>query len=249
MQPNQREVIARAIEKYRQNQPNAQPSELQAALFDMDGVLFDSMPAHARSWKEAVSEAGLDTKEKDYYSYEGQTAPYTIRLLYGLHLQREPNEEEIERIYQRKTALFGLYDHGEPIAEAHRVLDSVKDLKRVLVTGSSQPELMMRINHTYPNIFGSHNMITGKDVKLGKPHPEPYLKALDKAGVCSQAALVVENAPMGIKAAKAAGIFTIAVNTGPLDDEELRQAGADLLFDNMGRLAEAIPLIRQLWSC
>ncbi len=249
MLSNQREVIVRAIERYRQNQPNPQPTQLQAALFDMDGVLFDSMPAHARSWKEAVSEAGLDTEEKDYYSYEGQTAPYTIRLLYNRHLQREPNEDEIERIYQRKTALFGLYDHGKPIIGANCVLESVKDLKRVLVTGSSQPELTMRINHTYPNIFGSDNMITGKDVKLGKPHPEPYLKALVKAGVTPQEALVVENAPMGIKAAKAAGIFTIAVNTGPLDDEELWQAGTDLLFDNMEQLAEAIPLIRRLWDC
>lgn len=62
--------------------------------------------------------------------------------------------------------------------------------------------------------------MTAFDVKLGKPHPEPYLMGLEKAGVKSHEAFVVENAPMGVRAGVAAGIFTIAVNTGPLDDRD-----------------------------
>ena len=76
------------------------------------------------------------------------------------------------------------------------------------------------------------------DVRYGKPHPEPYLMGLKKAGVEAHEAFVVENAPMGVEAGVAAGIFTIAVNTGPLDDQVLLDAGADLLYPNMTALAE-----------
>ena len=61
---------------------------------------------------------------------------------------------------------------------------------------------------------------------------------LKKAGVQANEAFVVENAPMGVQAGVAAGIFTIAVNTGPLDDRVLLEAGADLLYPSMTALAE-----------
>ena len=81
-------------------------------------------------------------------------------------------------------------------------------------------------------------MVTAFGVKFGKPHPEPYLMGLEKAGVQAHEALVIENAPMGVQAGVAAGIFTIAVNTGPLDDRVLLEAGADLLYPSMTALAE-----------
>ena len=76
-------------------------------------------------------------------------------------------------------------------------------------------------------------MVTGFDVKHGKPHPEPYLMGLQKAGIQASEAVVVENAPLGVEAAHAAGIFTIAVNTGPLPDDILRQSGADVVLPDM----------------
>ena len=76
-------------------------------------------------------------------------------------------------------------------------------------------------------------MVTAFDVRHGKPNPEPYLKGLQKADVCAGEAMVVENAPLGVKAAVAAGIFTAAVNTGPIPDEQLRKAGANLIFPDM----------------
>ena len=86
--------------------------------------------------------------------------------------------------------------------------------------------------------FSPEKMVTAFDVKYGKPNPEPYLMGLEKAGVNANEAIVVENAPMGVQAGVAAGIFTIAVNTGPLSDEVLLQAGADLLFSSVSELAE-----------
>lgn len=66
-------------------------------------------------------------------------------------------------------------------------------------------------------MFRRELMVTAFDVKYGKPHPEPYLMALQKGGLAPNEAIVVENAPMGVQAGAAAGIFTVAVNTGPID--------------------------------
>ena len=125
---------------------------------------------------------------------------------------------------------------------AAEVLAKVKaaGLQRIVVTGSGQRSLIDKLEHTYPGIFEREKMVTAFDVKYGKPHPEPYLIGLQKAGVEANEAIVVENAPLGVQAGVAAGIFTIGVNTGPLADRVLREAGANLLFPSMGVLAQNI---------
>ena len=81
-------------------------------------------------------------------------------------------------------------------------------------------------------------MVTAFDVKYGKPNPEPYLMALSKAHIHANEAIVVENAPLGIQAGVTAGIYTIAVNTGPLPDTALNEAGANYIFPSMHALSE-----------
>ena len=81
-------------------------------------------------------------------------------------------------------------------------------------------------------------MVTGFDVKLGKPYPEPYLKGLQKAGIKPEEGIVIENAPLGVQAGHAAGIYTIAANTGPLADEVLKKAGADVVLPGMMDVAK-----------
>jgi len=81
-------------------------------------------------------------------------------------------------------------------------------------------------------------MVTGFDVKLGKPYPEPYLKGLQKAGIKPEEGIVIENAPLGVQSGHAAGIFTIAANTGPLADEVLKNAGADIVLPGMMDVAK-----------
>ena len=82
-------------------------------------------------------------------------------------------------------------------------------------------------------------MLTAFDIKFGKPNPDPYLMALEKGEVKPNEAIVIENAPLGVQAVVAAGIFTIAVNTGPLPDQVLWDAGANLLFPSMPAFNEA----------
>ena len=81
-------------------------------------------------------------------------------------------------------------------------------------------------------------IVTALDVKHGKPNPEPYLKGLQKAGVKPWEAIIVENAPLGIRAGVAAKVFTIAVNTGPLPDSALLNEGANILFHSIREFAE-----------
>ena len=103
----------------------------------------------------------------------------------------------------------------------------------MVVTGSGQHSLLDRLSHNFPGMFRRELMVTAFDVKYGKPHPEPYLMALQKGGLAPNEAIVVENAPMGVQAGAAAGIFTVAVNTGPIDGQILLDAGANVLFPSM----------------
>jgi beta-phosphoglucomutase-like phosphatase (HAD superfamily) len=84
-----------------------------------------------------------------------------------------------------------------------------------------------------------NHITTAYDVKQGKPAPDPYLKGLAKAGCTNPwEAIVVENAPLGVHAGVAARIFTIAVNTGPLPNEQLLCEGANLLFKSIAELKD-----------
>lgn len=211
----------------------------KAVLFDMDGVLYDSMRFHARAWYEVATRHHLIASIEDFYLFEGRTGEGTINELFQRTFHRNATEEETRTIYEEKSDLFRAYNDGTLMPGAADVLEKVKasGLQRLVVTGSGQHSLIDKLNHTYPGHFSREKMVTAFDVKIGKPHPEPYLMGLQKAGVKAHEAFVVENAPMGVEAAVAAGIFTIAVNTGPLPDQTLLDAGADLLYPDMNALA------------
>lgn len=223
----------------------------RAFLFDMDGVLFDSMPNHAVAWTAAVKKHGLSMTREEVYMNEGRTGAGTINALAQRQWGRDATEEEIQAIYQAKCEVFNTCPKAIPMPGADIVLDKVraKGLLRVIVTGSGQLSLLDRLNAAYPDHFTRELMVTAFDVTQGKPYPEPYLKGLIKAGAAlnpdhsplsPEQAVVVENAPLGIQAAKAAGIFCIAVNTGPLPDQVLIDAGADIVFPSMQALADAL---------
>lgn len=232
-------MIKEAITRYLQKQQQAKLSP-QAVLFDMDGVLYDSMRFHARAWYETATHHQLISTPELFYLYEGRTGESTINELYQKTFQRDATDDEKKSIYEEKAALFNQYNDGKAMQGAANVLKAVKaaGLQTLVVTGSGQHSLINKLEHTYPGYFKREKMVTAFDVKLGKPHPEPYLMGLEKAGVNANEAFVIENAPMGVQAGVAAGIFTIAVNTGPLDNQILLDAGADLLYPNMDALAE-----------
>ena len=214
--------------------------KLKAVLFDMDGVLFDSMPYHSEAWHTVMKSHGLTLSREEAYMHEGRTGASTINIVFQRELGREASQEEIESIYQEKSVLFNSYPEAKRMPGAWELLQKVKKdgLIPMVVTGSGQLSLLERLEHNYPGMFRKELMVTAFDVKYGKPNPEPYLMALKKGGLKADEAIVVENAPLGVEAGHNAGIFTIAVNTGPLDGQVLLDAGADLLLPSMQALSD-----------
>jgi len=212
---------------------------LRAALFDMDGVLYDSMPNHAVAWVKVMAAHGFNMTVEEAYMHEGRTGDDTIDII-SRQEGKIIEHPERQRIYAEKTLAFNACPPVLPMKGALELLTKVMDcgLFAMLVTGSGQPSLLDRLNSDFPNVFVRERMITSFDVEKGKPNPEPYLKALSAGGLRCDEAVVVENAPLGVEAAKAAGLFTIAVNTGPLPDSVLLDAGADLLLPSMESLCE-----------
>ena len=221
---------------------NSQFSVLKAALFDMDGILYDSMPIHVQAYGEILSKWGLKAEREDFYMMEGRTGHSTIDIIINRNFGRSATMEEKETIYSQKAQRFvELNTVPKLIPDVLDVLEKVKQLglMRIVVTGSGQPTLFNSLDAHFPGFFERDLMVTAFDVQYGKPHPEPYLMGLKKANLKPEEAIAIENAPLGIESAVAAGIYTIAVNTGPLPDEVLLKAGAHALFPSMKALAEA----------
>ncbi len=206
-------------------------TNIRAFLFDMDGVLFDSMPAHATSWQKAFESVGIKYEPYDVYLNEGRTGMSTISEVFEKHLNRTPSQFESEELYRLKTNYFESMPAALPVKGMIKVVDQLhkKGFELWVVTGSSQKSLLQKIEQWYGKVFGE-NIISGDDVSNGKPNPEPYLKALERAKLTSNQAIVIENAPLGVISAKEARIFTVAINTGILTTEILDKAGADMVF-------------------
>lgn len=232
-------MIEKAIDNYLSKNHFSELS-LKAVFFDMDGVLFDSMPHHSVAWVKAMNESGLEFSEQEAYMNEGKTGTATINGVFVRLNGREATEAEKQDIYRLKAQYFEELGAIGTMPYALEMLKKIKEkgYRIFVVTGSAQPTLLDSLKDHFPGIFEKENIISAFDVTQGKPHPEPYLKALQKAGVKPWEAVVIENAPMGVQAAVAARIFTIGVNTGPLDSKVLTENGADLVLDSMQELYE-----------
>ncbi len=206
----------------------------------MDGVLLDSLPNHILAWSEVLAKYGIDFTPRECYINEGRTSRDVIMLLankQGKHI----DEDQLEEIYEQKTASYRKRGGGLPMKGITEVLHYIISCtapsgttpQRWVVTGGGQVDLYEQLEGFFPGIFKREWMVTAHDVTHGKPHPEPYLKAWEQALLPKEQCCVVENAPLGIQAGKAAGLFTIGINTGALTREDLEQAGADVVFDDM----------------
>ena len=224
---------------------------LRAALIDMDGTLYDSMPRHADAWHTMMAEIGVELPREEVFLHEGRTGAGTINILFRRAFGRDATPEEIERLYHRKTELFAAMPQVSPMPGAARMLSILEEhgIDRVLVTGSGQNSLISRLDTDFPGAFLADMRVTARDVTRGKPAPDPFIAAMAKAGVSPAESMVIENAPLGVEAGAASGAFTIGVNTGPIPPSVLSEAGADIVFDSMNDFAGALPaLLRDLAS-
>jgi HAD superfamily hydrolase (TIGR01509 family) len=216
------------------------PANLKCVIFDMDGVLYDSMKNHEITWKESLKTVGIDFPAYEAYLHEGRPGYDTIGYAFEKYLKKEASLADKEQVYNEKVRLMKLAPKAEMMPGMKELIGILREkgLDVWVVTGSKQPTLLDKLNEDFG--IDPKKVISARNVTHGKPHPEPYIKAVDGSGLRAEECLVIENAPLGVRSAKAAGITTIAVNTGILKEEDLSREGADIVLPDTVTLKDYV---------
>lgn len=191
----------------------------QAILFDFDGVLGRTMQDNYRAWCSAFATVSIALDEREYYQLEGLN---TIRLAETILKNSSVELGRAKELAQQKEANY-LADNNFCLYPG--ALELVQQLSEKLLLGLVTGAGSKRLEQTVPvellKCFSA--VVTGDLVTNPKPAPEPYLKAAETLGVAPADCLVVENAPLGIQAAKSAGMTCIAI-CSTLTADDLQQA-------------------------
>jgi len=197
----------------------------RGVLFDLDGVLVDSTPAVARVWTSWAREHGFEPDEVVKKAH-GRPSIATIRELLP-HADHAAEDREVER---REIAdVEGVI----PLPGAMELLQALPLQRWAIVTSCTRPLAGVRIGAA--GLPKPKHLVTSSDVRRGKPDPEPYLKGAQLLGVPPSECVVIEDAPAGIRAGKAAGARVLALRT-TASDAELQQAGADWIVNDCADL-------------
>ena len=169
-------MIKEAIKQY-QSSHGFDHFDPKCVLFDMDGVLYDSMRNHAAAWQEAMAQFDIYFTAADSYATEGARGVDTIRHFVRQQQGREIDEAEAQRMYDVKADLF----HRMPTAEIFPgVLDIMQKIQSSgltigVVTGSGQRPLIKRLLSDFHGFLTEDHIVSAYDVQRGKPNPDPYL--------------------------------------------------------------------------
>jgi mannitol-1-/sugar-/sorbitol-6-phosphatase len=193
----------------------------QALLFDLDGVLIDSTPAVARVWHRWAIEHGFDPPKVVKMAH-GRPSRTTIHdLLPNADIEIEDREVERREIEDLEGVV--------PLPGAQELLDRLPSDRWTIATSGTRPLAMVRLRAAGLPIPAT--MVTGSEVKIGKPDPEPYLKAAAVLGHKASDCIVIEDAPAGVRSGISAGARVIAFPT-TMPVAELEGAGADWIVRN-----------------
>ncbi|MFH0752967.1 MAG: HAD family phosphatase [Candidatus Omnitrophota bacterium] len=186
--------------------------KIKAILFDMDGVITLTMPYHFRVWKKVFALAGIHVSKHEVYLREGQQGLQSVIEIFKAH-NKPISINSARKLLLQKEHLFKNIAKTPYVPGARTFIRKCrqKGLKLALVTGTARQEIEKILPESILNYF--HVIISGSDVRKGKPHPEPYLKALKSLRIGREGVLVIENAPFGITSAVKAGINCIAIET------------------------------------
>jgi haloacid dehalogenase superfamily, subfamily IA, variant 3 with third motif having DD or ED len=211
----------------------------KAVLFDMDGVIVDSMSYHFIAWFEALRDYGVRATPDDIFKMEGAKWHDVSKYLFRRHKKKLTVSLEKE-IFKKKDIYFRKYFKRYIFTEIPDILRFVKNngFLTGLVTGSNFSEAKKMLPRKIFDYFDVK--VAGDMVKRGKPYPDPYLLASKMLNVKPSECFVVENAPYGIKSAKSAKMYCGAIETS-LSKEFLSLA--DIVFDSH---KEFLKFIKQL---
>lgn len=196
--------------------------ECGGLLFDLDGVLVDSTPAVARAWSAWAARHGFEAAEVVRKAH-GRPSMTTIRELLpdGDH---ETENREMERCE------IGDVEGVVALPGAMELLEALPPGRWTIVTSCTRPLAKVRI--AAARLLVPDKLVTSSDVNRGKPDPEPYLAGAARLELAPGDCVVVEDAPAGIRAGKAAGMRVLALRTTAAD-AELAEAGADWIVTDL----------------
>lgn len=203
-------------------------------IFDVDGVLIDSYDAHFRSWKIMLNRHGEDVTEAQFRSTFGQTNPTIFRAQYPAF-----SPADYDALGEEKEAAYReiIREAFPEIPGAAELLGRLHEAGATLAVGSSgPPENVQAVLDVLPGSEHIVAAINGRDVSHGKPDPEVFLKAAAAIDLPPLRCVVVEDAPVGVAAGKAAGCKVLAL-TGTATAKELREA--DRVVDSFEGLTAA----------
>jgi HAD superfamily hydrolase (TIGR01509 family) len=211
---------------------------VEAVIFDLDGVLVNSMPTHFQAWKAAFAKiAGLEISERNIYLLEGMRG---IELVEKIFEQKNFSDHSLMRkVHDEKSRIFQRIRSSEPFEGVMEMIDCIRCAKAV-VSGSTRTDVETMLDEA----FGKDRfdvMITADDIEKGKPDPSAFLETLRRMKV-KQDAVVVENAPLGVRAANNAGIACyVALNNTPLARSDFKGIIAeDRIFEKTGMLRKVL---------
>ena len=208
---------------------------LKAVIFDMDGVLVDSMPYHADAWVSVFKDVGINISREEIYNIEGSNHIGIINLVFkkaGL----TPEPADFLKLAQKKQEIFSKINKARVFDGIYECINSLRNRCLLgVASGSDRVVVIELIERFFPETFAA--IVTGNDVKEGKPNPEPYLKAVEMLKVNKNECIVIENAPLGVESAKNAGLYCIAIPTY-VKPELLKDA--DVVLANHAMLKEYV---------
>ena len=198
-----------------------------ALLFDLDGVLVDSTPAVARTWRAWAIQRHLDA-EVAISKAHGRRSIETIREL-APQLDAEQENRKVERmeIEDRKGVVA--------LPGAAHLLRILPPDRYAIVTSATRELALARLE--YAGLTAPQNLISADDVRAGKPSPEPYLAGAKLLRTAAKDCLVFEDAPAGIASARAAGMRVVALQT-TYSAQELE--GADAIIKSLAAVNVAV---------
>ena len=197
-------------------------NKYKAVLFDMDGVIVDSMPYHFISWFETLKKYNVTVSPFDIYENEGEKCEICVKRFFKRD-NIKCDDKIIEQVLKLRDKLYKKYFKVHLFPDIEQVLNRLKKQGFLLaiVTGSNRDKVKSMLPK---KIVSKFDVIIAADmIKRGKPYPDSYLAAAKQLNVIPDECIVMENAPYGIKAAKAAKMFCVAVTTS-LPKQYLKQA-------------------------
>jgi beta-phosphoglucomutase len=197
-------------------------------IFDMDGVLVMSEDAHWESWRRVAETRGVELTHAVFLSCFGRVNPDCVRIMFGV----ATGPEESALIAEEKERAFReILGAGVPLADGVvPLLESLTSHGAVLAIGSSAPpenvDLVLDAGGLRRYFAAT---VDGTQVARGKPAPDVFLRGAQLLGLGPRACVVVEDAPAGIAAARAAAMTAVAVTTTNTEGS-LRDAGAHRVY-------------------